>query len=101
PIPCSTYFFKITHAGIRTSAEESRSMILVTGGAGYIGSHYVLHERARGSDVLVLDNLIYGHREAVLDTRLIVGEVGDHDLLGQIFQDYPIDSVVHFAAFAS
>lgn len=76
-------------------------MILVTGGAGYIGSHYVLHERARGQEVVVLDNLIYGHREAVLDAPLVVGDLGDRAVLEQVFRDYPIDAVVHFAAFAS
>lgn len=76
-------------------------MILVTGGAGYIGSHYVLHERARGQEVVVLDNLIYGHREAVLDAPLVVGDLGDRAVLEQVLRDYPIDAVVHFAAFAS
>lgn len=76
-------------------------MILVTGGAGYIGSHYVLYERARGNDVVVLDNLVYGHREAVLDTPLVVGDLGDRSVLASLFRDYAIDAVVHFAAFAS
>jgi len=76
-------------------------MILVTGGAGYIGSHYVLYERARGSEVVVLDNLIYGHREALLDAPLVVGDLGDRAVLERLFCDYPIDAVVHFAAFAS
>ncbi len=76
-------------------------MILVTGGAGYIGSHYVLYERTRGNDVVVLDNLIYGHREAVLDVPLVVGDHGDRAVLDQIFTQYPINAVVHFAAFAS
>lgn len=76
-------------------------MILVTGGAGYIGSHYVLHERQRGTDVVVLDNMIYGHPEAVLDAKLIEGDIGDSPLLDRIFSENPIDAVVHFAAFAS
>ena len=50
-------------------------MILVTGGAGYIGSHYVLYERERGNEVVVLDNLVYGHKEAVLDTPLVIGDL--------------------------
>ncbi len=76
-------------------------MILVTGGAGYIGSHYVLYERERGEEVVVLDNLIYGHPEAVLDAQLVVGDMGDRALLERILSDYPITAVVHFAAFAS
>ncbi len=80
---------------------ERGEMILVTGGAGYIGSHYVLFERARGNDVVVLDNLIYGHREAVLDAPLVVGEMGDRALLDRVMEEYKVDAVVHFAAFAS
>lgn len=76
-------------------------MILVTGGAGYIGSHYVLYERERGSAVLVLDNMRYGHAEAVLGAELIVGDTGDRALLDRLFRERPIDAVVHFAAFAS
>lgn len=75
-------------------------MLLVTGGAGYIGSHYVLYERARGSEVVVLDSLVYGHREAVLDAPLVVGNVGDRELLDRVFREYQVDAVVHFAAFA-
>lgn len=75
-------------------------MILVTGGAGYIGSHYVLYERARGSRVVVLDNLVYGHREAVLDAPLVEGDLGDRAVLDRVFTEYPIEAVVHFAAFA-
>lgn len=76
-------------------------MILVTGGAGYIGSHYVLYERDRGSDVVVLDNLIYGHREAVLGVPLVIGDLTKRETLDQVFGEYEIDAVVHFAAFAS
>src|SRR5229473_7549005 len=77
------------------------SMILVTGGAGYIGSHYVLYERERGNDVVVLDNLVYGHPEAVLGAPLVTGDIGDRALLDQLIERYKPDSVVHFAAFAS
>ncbi len=75
-------------------------MILVTGGAGYIGSHYVLHERERGSSVVVLDNLVYGHREALLGTRLIEGDIRDRKLVEQVLKDFNVDTVVHFAAYA-
>jgi UDP-glucose 4-epimerase len=76
-------------------------MILVTGGAGYIGSHYVLYERARGNEVVVLDNLIYGHREAVIGAPLVIGDLTKRDVLDRVFKEYAIDAVVHFAAFAS
>lgn len=72
--------------------------ILVTGGAGYIGSHVVLQLRARGEQVVVLDNLRTGFRQAVLDTPLVVGEVGDAALLEQIFAERRIGAVLHFAA---
>jgi UDP-glucose-4-epimerase GalE len=75
-------------------------MILVTGGAGYIGSHYVMHERARGGEVIVLDDLTYGHPEAALGAPLVSGSVGDRARLDEVFQSYPIEAVVHFAAFA-
>lgn len=77
--------------------------ILVTGGAGYIGSHSVLALQQAGYEVLILDNLVYGHQdlvEKVLGTKLIVGDTGDRSLLRQIFADYKIDAVMHFAAYA-
>jgi UDP-glucose 4-epimerase len=76
-------------------------MILVTGGAGYIGSHYVLYERQRGEDVMVLDNLVYGHKDAVLDAPMVMGDTADRALLDRVFTENRIDAVVHFAAFAS
>src|SRR5579871_1385508 len=76
-------------------------MILVTGGAGYIGSHYVQYARERGEEVVVLDNLAYGHREAVPeDVPFVEGDMGDRALLDRVFTEYPIEAVVHFAAFA-
>lgn len=76
-------------------------MILVTGGAGYIGSHYVLYERERGNEVVVLDNMVYGHPEAVLGAPLVYGDLGDRAILDRVFTEYKPDAVVHFAAFAS
>lgn len=76
--------------------------VLVTGGAGYIGSHAVLGLQQRGYRVVILDNLVYGHRdlvESVLKVDLIVGDTGDRPLLDKIFQDYKIDAVMHFAAY--
>ena len=76
-------------------------MILVTGGAGYIGSHYVLHAREQGEEVVVLDNLVYGHPQAVLNgVTLVTGDMGDAALLDSIFTENKIDAVVHFAAYA-
>jgi UDP-glucose 4-epimerase len=78
------------------------SKILVVGGAGYIGSHAVLALKARGFEPLVLDNLVYGHRELVeevLEVPLIVGDTQDHTLLDDLFRREAIDAVMHFAAF--
>lgn len=77
-------------------------MILVTGGAGYIGSHAVLALQQARYDVLVLDNLSNGHRELVeqgLNVKLIVGDINDRTLLDRVFATYPIAAVMHFAAF--
>jgi UDP-glucose 4-epimerase len=76
----------------------NQGTILVTGGAGYIGSHTVLQLRERGHKVVVLDNLYTGFRQAVLDTPLVVGNVGDRDLVGQVLREHGIQTVMHFAA---
>jgi UDP-glucose 4-epimerase len=73
--------------------------ILVTGGAGYIGSHTVRVLREAGVDAVVLDSLEYGHREAVLGAPLEVGDIADAALVQRIVADYDVDSVVHFAAY--
>ena len=73
--------------------------ILVTGGAGYIGSHVVKALADRGFAVVVLDNLSKGHREAVLAGDLIEGDLSDTALLDRIFGQYHPDAVMHFAAF--
>lgn len=81
---------------------EVKSTILVTGGAGYIGSHAVLALKQAGYEVIVLDNLSYGHRELVeqvLQVKLIVGDTGDRALLDQIFTTHNIAAVMHFAAY--
>ncbi len=76
-----------------------RGTILVTGGAGYIGSHAVLQLRSRGEQVVVLDDLSRGFRQAVLDTPLIVGNVGDRELVGRLLRERNVDTVMHFAAY--
>jgi UDP-glucose 4-epimerase len=73
--------------------------ILVTGGAGYIGSHVALQLRARGERVVVLDDLSRGFRQAVVDAPLVVGKVGDCDTVRRVLQDHAVDTVMHFAAF--
>jgi len=78
-------------------------MILVTGGAGYIGSHAVLALKQAGYDVLILDNLVYGHQEIVeevLQVPLVVGDTCDRPLLDRIFSTHDIAAVMHFAAYA-
>ena len=76
-------------------------MILVTGGAGYIGSHYVLYAHEQGQEVVVLDNLAYGHAQAVpAGVPFVDGEMGDAALLDDVFTKYKVDAVVHFAAYA-
>src|SRR5207302_320721 len=73
--------------------------ILVTGGAGYIGSHTVRLLLARGHDVWVYDNLSEGHRAAVPADRLVVGDLCDVPQVDQLVMDRRIEAVIHFAAF--
>jgi UDP-glucose 4-epimerase len=72
--------------------------ILVTGGAGYIGSHVVRQLGERREDVVVLDNLSSGFRSAVLYGKLIVGDTGDRELVGRILKENGVTTVMHFAA---
>ena len=74
--------------------------ILVTGGAGYIGSHAVRLLKKAGHEVWVYDNLSRGHRQAVPEGLLIEGDVGDRAKVTTVLNDKSIDAVMHFAAFA-
>lgn len=73
--------------------------VLVTGGAGYIGSHVVRHLGEAGYKVVVLDNLSKGFREAVLYDDLVVGDTGDAQLVHDLLRHHSVTSVMHFAAF--
>lgn len=75
-----------------------KGSILVTGGAGYIGSHVVRQLCERGEEVVVLDNLSTGYRDAVVGGELIVGDTGDASLVRQLLADRNIRSILHFAA---
>jgi UDP-glucose 4-epimerase len=74
------------------------SSVLVTGGAGYIGSHTVLQLVARGERVVVLDDLSTGFRQAVRDVPLVIGGVGDRRLVEALLAEHRVDTIVHFAA---
>jgi UDP-glucose 4-epimerase len=76
----------------------SNPTVLVTGGAGYIGSHTVLQLVARGERVVVLDDLSTGFRQAVRDVPLVVGNVGDRRLVDALLAEYKVDTIIHFAA---
>ncbi len=81
---------------------DPKPTVLVTGGAGYIGSHAVLSLQKAGYNVIVYDNLSYGHPEIVKDVlkvELIVGDTNDRTLLDEIFSSRNIAAVMHFAAF--
>ena len=74
--------------------------VLVTGGAGYIGSHTCKLLKKVGFNPLVLDDLRRGHRAAVQWGPLIEGDCGDRATLETVFSEHPIDAVIHFAAYA-
>ncbi len=73
--------------------------VLVTGGAGYIGSHTVRALREAGRDVVVFDSLELGRREAVIDAPIVVGDIADKDLVTATCNEHGITQLVHFAAY--
>src|SRR5262245_24769980 len=75
------------------------SSILVTGGAGYVGSHIVRELTRQGESVLVVDDLSTGHREAVGAARLVEGDFGDASLLSRLLAGGGVEFIVHMAAF--
>ena len=72
--------------------------VLVTGGAGYIGSHTLLQLTSRGENVVVLDDLSTGFHQAVRDVPLVVGNVGDRALVDRVLAEHRVDTIIHFAA---
>src|SRR5689334_8849306 len=76
----------------------TQKTILVTGGAGYIGSHVVRQLGEAGEKIVVLDDLSTGFKQAVLYGDLVVGNTGDPICLAKLFDRYEIDTVMHFAA---
>ena len=81
----------------------AKPTILVTGGAGYIGSHVVLALSQAGYPVVVLDNLDYGHKELIAsipNVELIIGNTIDRPLLDILFNNHQIGAVMHFSAYA-
>ncbi len=82
---------------IQAPNNNTQTHILVTGGAGYIGSHVVKQLGQAGHEVTVLDNLSTGRREAVLSGKLVVGDIGDKNVLDAVLSQGQFDAVMHFA----
>lgn len=76
----------------------SQKGILVTGGAGYIGSHTARQLGEAGERLVTLDNLCTGFKQAVLHGDLVVGDTGDQALVRRVLEEYDVDTVLHFAA---
>ena len=75
--------------------------VLVTGGAGYVGSHAAKALRTAGHTTIILDDLSAGHREAALGAALVVADIADAEAVRQAIRDYRVDAVMHFAAWLS
>lgn len=79
----------------------TQKSVLVAGGAGYIGSHTVKYLLKNNYDVVVLDNLVYGHREAVLTEKFEQVDLADKEAVDKVFKKYKPVAVIHFAAYTS
>jgi len=78
----------------------NKGTLLITGGAGYIGSHTVKYLLGQGEKIVVLDNLVFGHREALPDeVTFIQGDMSDAALVDRVFAEHQPEAVLHFAAF--
>ncbi len=86
------------YKNVVTVRGENMPKILVTGGAGYIGSHMALMLVERGYQVVVFDNLVTGHKDAVLNADLVVADLANERLLEDCFSYYKFDAVIHFAS---
>jgi len=75
--------------------------VLLTGGAGYIGSHTAKALRSSGREVVVLDSLVTGHREAIQDLPLVEADIADREIVRNTIRRYNVKAVIHFAAFLS
>ena len=75
--------------------------ILVTGGLGYVGSHCVRQLSLQKEEIIVIDNLEFGHLSASCNSNTVIGDIGDKKLLRQIFSENKIEAVLHFAAYRS
>ena len=80
------------------ASSSNTGKILVTGGAGYIGSHVVRQLGEAGEDIVVLDNLCTGFRSAVTSGTLVVGDAGDRTLVSRILAEHRVSAILHFAA---
>ncbi len=79
--------------------KDRMKTILVVGGAGYIGSHTVKYLLKNDYNVVVLDSLVYGHKEAILTSNFEQVDLADKKVVDQVFKKYHFDAVIHFAAF--
>jgi UDP-glucose 4-epimerase len=93
------FLFTINNSPFTINLRDFMQTILVVGGAGYIGSHMVKMLHASGFQVVTLDNLSTGYRDAVLGGEFILGDVGDSALLDDVLTKYTIAGVMHFASF--
>ncbi|MFM8907769.1 MAG: NAD-dependent epimerase/dehydratase family protein, partial [Actinomycetota bacterium] len=75
--------------------------ILVTGGAGYIGSHTVKLLRSLGRDVVAFDSLERGNRDSLLGAPLVVGDIADEHVVEHTCREHGVTDIVHFAAYKS
>jgi len=83
---------------MQTSDKAKDGSLLVTGGAGYIGSHVVRQLGERGAHVVTLDDLSTGFADAVLHGELVIGNTGDETLVARLLREHDVDTVMHFAA---